>query len=307
MSIGWVAATTRGRALLHRSIGAEGARAIATATTWPDARNRLVTTMYGAGSARDADRATARREAAAATTWQLRVLSGWLPLEGARLARLAVAPVEIANIEHHLARLAGSPAPKPIALGTLGTAWPRISSTTSPDQVRSMLARSAWGDSGGSARTAIRLGLRVAWARRVVDVAPDARLWGHGAIASLIARERFVFDRDVNDITGHAIDQLVGRRWRRATTVPDLADRLPGSASWALSGITTADDLWRSEIAIVQRVARDADRIAASGRHRSNTVAAIMALLLVDLWRVTSSIEAAGRGPVGVEVVDAVA
>jgi hypothetical protein len=44
-----------------------------------------------------------------------------------------------------------------------------------------------------------------------------------------------------------------------------------------------------------------------SGQPSADTVAAIMALMLVDLWRVTAAIEAAGRGPHAAEVLDAVA
>jgi hypothetical protein len=60
-------------------------------------------------------------------------------------------------------------------------------------------------------------------------------------------------------------------------------------------------------VAVVSRVSDDANKIAESGRNGRNTVAAVMALLLVDLWRVAAAIEAAGRELAPVEVFDDVA
>lgn len=150
----------------------------------------------------------------AATIWQLRALSGWLPPTSTGLARAFAAPVEIAQIEHHLARLdrpgdirAGVATPVP--LGSLGTAMPRAARATTSDQVRDVLARSAWGDPGGNDRVTIGLGLRVAWARRLLRQAPAATEWVLGAAAVLIARERFVFDRDIPEIPARGLDQLL--------------------------------------------------------------------------------------------------
>ena len=68
MSTGWVAATNRGRALRGRTLGAEQAAKLAHAQDWPEARERLRTTMYGADLAPTADRETARLAAASATS-----------------------------------------------------------------------------------------------------------------------------------------------------------------------------------------------------------------------------------------------
>lgn len=307
MTAGWVAATVRGRDLLHRVVGPGGARAIAAAASWPDARGALAGTAYGAQLPADADRATARRVAAAATTWQFRVLAGWLPPAATGVARLAAAPMEVANIEHHLAQLDGLERPEPLPLGSLAVAWPRVAAATSGQEVREVLQRSVWGDPGGSNRIAIALGLRVAWARRVMRSTPVARPWAQGAVAVLIAREVFAFDRPIGEVTGRNLDILVGTHWRAATTVPTLAERLPDSANWALDDIGSPADLWRAELAVVERVGSDARPLAASGRYGRETVIAIMALLLVDLWRITAAVEAAGRGPAGVELFDAVA
>ena len=214
MTAGWVAATTRGRALSARTLGTAGARRMATAPTWPDARRELTATIYGAELPPDADRGVARWTAATAITWQLRVLAGWLPPAAGGLARLAVGPMEIANIEHHLLRLGGAGVHRPIPLGSLGVAWPRVSTATSADEVRAMLTRSPWGDPGGTDRATIAFGMRIAWARRLARTASSAREWAHGALAMMVARERFVFDREVGDVApieAHApTPQLVG-------------------------------------------------------------------------------------------------
>ncbi len=318
MTAGWVAASTRGRSLLHRTIGPDAARAWANTDSWHEARAQLATSMYGASLPADADRGTARAVSSEATIWQLRVLAGWLPPASSGLARTFAAPVEIADIDRHLARLdragsapvgsGGAEPPQPVPLGSLATAWTRVARATTLDQVRSALARSPWGDPGGNDRATIGVALRVAWGRRLVRQAPITTDWVHGAAAVLVARERFLFGREVPDVPARALDQLLGTRWRRASSVAALADDLPRSASWSLAAAgPTADELWRSELAVIRRVGADATKIVDSGRNGRDTVAAVMALLLVDLWRVAAAIESAGRTFVPAEAFDAVA
>lgn len=307
MTAGWVAASTRGSALLRRLVGPAGALEIADAESWADARAQLGSTVYGAELHPDADRAAARRTAATATAWQLRVLAGWCPVGTGRLARLFAAPLEMANIEAHLATMDGAAATPPVSLGSLAVAWPRVAATSTPEQVRAVLSHSAWGDPGGSDPVAIAFGLRVSWARRLVHQSSTARTWAKGGLAVLIARERFAFGRDVAPVTGREIDRLLGNRWRRAATIPELAERVPESGAWALEGIASPAELWRAEPAIVRRAAADATRQAAQRRFTEDTVAAMMALMLVDLWRTTAAIELVGRGPNPGEVFDAVA
>ena len=50
-----------------------------------------------------------------------------------------------------------------------------------------------------------------------------------------------------------------------------------------------------------------ASQWAASSVYSARTVAGVMAVLLVDLWRVDAAIELAGRGPLSEELLDAVA
>jgi hypothetical protein len=307
MTAGWVAASTRGRALLRRLVGPAGARELARVDTWHEARAQLTTTFYGAEMPADADRAAATRTATAATIWQLRVLAGWLPVGANGLARLLAAPIEIANIESHLTRLTGAATMGPVSLGSLAVAWPRVATTTSNEQVRTVLTHSAWGDPGGADPVAVAVGLRVAWARRLVHQVPETAPWAKGGLAVLIAREVFAFNRDISLPTGRELDRLIGSRWRDAKTIPELARLLPDSAAWALSDIASPSMLWRAELGVVHRVTADATRLAAAKRFTRSTVAAMMALLLVDLWRVAAAIELVGRGPYPTEVFDAVA
>jgi len=308
VTAGWVAASTRGRALLTRTIGADLARSIATATSWASARDRLRNTVYGAELASTADRRTAQLAAATATAWQLRVLAGWLPPASGGLVRTFAAPMEIANIEAHVAQLAtGTTSAPPIPLGTLGVAWSAVAKQRSADQVRVVLARSPWGDPGGADRATIALGLHVAWARRLGRHGPVAATWARGGAALLVAREQFAFDRSIPEVTARELDRLLGTAWRSASTTSELTDRLPKSARWILADVTSAADLWLGEITLMGRVTTDSQRVAAAARNERDTMAAIMALLLVDLWRVNAAIEAAGRTPVITEVFDAVA
>lgn len=311
MTAGWVAASTRGRSMLRRTIGAAGAGLLATADSWNEARSRLATTVYGASMPADADRATARRLAGAATVWQLRVLAGWLPPASSGLARTFAAALEIADVDRHLARLdrpadAGTEPPGRVELGSLATAWPRVERATTIEQVRKVLARSAWGDPGGDDALDIQIGLRIAWGRRLLRQAPTTTDWVHGAAAVLVARERFLFGRDIPDVPARTLDRMLGSTWRSGTTVQDLAEALPSSAAWPLAGVSDsgAGALWSSELAVVDRVDRDARRTVGTGRNGRGTVAAVMASLLVDLWRVTAAIESAGRTPIPSEVFE---
>lgn len=305
MTAGWVAPVVRGGCLLRRTVGS--AAAIAGASEWGVARDALGATPYGRALPPDADRRTARVVAENGAAWQIRVLAGWLPPGGAALARLAVAPFEIANVDRHLRHLGGGRDVPPVDLGTLAAVWPRVERTTDADDVREVLRRSTWGDPGGSERTAIALGLRVAWARRTMRLDAAFRPWALGGLAVLVARERFVFDRPINEPTARSIDRSLGPRWRTASDVIELTELLPEPARWPLRDIADHTDLWRSEVALLDRIERDATALVASQRPSRTTFVAILARLLVDTWRVTAAIELAGRPAIDEEVFRGVA
>ena len=297
MTAGWVASSTRGRALLRRTVGSTLARSIAESDAWPPARTVLSNTAVGSDMPATADRAAARRAATVATAWQLRVLAGWLPPASSGMVRAFAAPLEIANIESQLEQVTHGTSASSIPLGTLGVAWPSVRRARTADELRTLLARSAWGDPGGVDRTTVALGLRVAWARRLARQTRLAAAWAHGGAALLAARERLAFDRGIAEPTSRELDRLLGTGWRRASTPAEFAERLP-TVAWVFDEVTTTDDLWRGEVAIVRRVAEDARRVADGARNGRDTIVSVMALLLVDLWQVHAAIEAAGRTPI---------
>jgi hypothetical protein len=307
VTAGWVAASTRGNALLRRLVGPEYARQIAESDSWPEARDLLAASFYATDMPPGFERETARRAAATATIWQLRVLAGWFPVGGSGLARLFAAPIEIANIEAHVAGLNNATIPSPIPLGSLAIAWPRVKTARSVEAVRAALINSPWGDPGGTDPVTIAVGLRVAWARRHIRTIPESADWGKAALAVLVARELFAFERDLALSTSREVDRLVGTAWRKATTIPDLAAMLPKAAARPLRDISTPAELWTAEQRVVEMIATDAAMAVAAKRCTKKAVAAIMALLLVDLRRVTAAIEIAGRGPNPSEAFDAVA
>ncbi len=311
MSAGWVAATLRGRSFLRGGIGIGGARELAEQPSWEWARGRLGDVVPHR-LPDDADRATARRAALDSCVWQLRVLAGWLPPSGAPLARLAAAPAEIAALADHRARLESTsratPPAAPLALGSLGIAWPRAAATSTPAALRELLARSVWGDPGGTSEAELALALRLAFAARVRQQGGAlARPWAAGAAAVVVAREQLVFGRSVNAATARRADLLLGSGWRDPGSVPAMTARLPRDARWVLDGVEDGDQLWQAEVAWVRRVASDARPVVAAGRPDRDTVVALLALLLVDLWLTEVAIESAARGAAGREVLDAFA
>ncbi len=313
MTAGWVAATIRGRALLRSSMGVPTARRISSAATWEEARRDLGSTVFGSGVfgrglGGEEDRASARANAGASTVWQLRVLAGWVPPTDTALVRVAAGPIEIGNIEQHLARCAGGAQVAPaVSMGSLGIAWPRAGHADSAVAVRQVLRRSAWGDPGGDAPAEVALGLRVAWLRRVLRADPATRPWVLGALAVMVARERFAFDRDISPMTRRELVRFLPRDVPTSDSLAALVARLPDVASWPFDDVDAADELWRAEAAVLRRVAGDADRRVATARAGRSTFTAILASLLVDLWRVQAAIELAGHGDLGREVFDAVA
>ena len=75
----------------------------------------------------------------------MRVLAGGPPRGGADMIRMLAAGFEVANINEHLAKLrCPGPADPPYELGTLETAWSRVSWTTTVAEVTEVLGTSSW-------------------------------------------------------------------------------------------------------------------------------------------------------------------
>lgn len=283
MSVGWVAGSVRARALARRRMGRAAARALAASPSLDAAVATLAATPYRHDVHPGQDLAEAQRGVAATLLWHLRVLAGWLPREGADTMRLLVAWFEIANVEDLLHRLAGGAAEEPFRLGTLATAWPRLERARSPAELRTTLATSRWGDPGAETPWAVMVGMRLSWAARLAAAVDRAAAWAAGAAA------------------------LLGPAALAATSLPELLDRLPARARWALLGVAGLDELWQAEARWWTRVERDGfELLRATGQGPAPVLGAV-AVLGVDAWRVRAALELAARGGRPLEVFDALA
>lgn len=312
MSASWVAGTVRARALARRRVGAAGARSLAETGNLADARAMLSLTPYGDDLA-DLDLPALQHQVAATLLWHLRVLAGWLPRDGARQLRMLAGGFEIANIDEHLRRLRGRSTEPAYRLGTLQTAWPRLESTTSEAEMREVLATSPWGDPGAVSDVATSVGLRLAWAQRVVDGVPGAEAWARGAAALLVLREALVAGDPPSGRVAERAAALLGVGFVDALLRPgldlrDLDNRLPGDARWVLAEVGDAGDLWRAEVAWWHRVEQDAFGMLRTPSFGPACVPGAVGVLAVDAWRVRAALGAAARGPgPSLEVFDALA
>ncbi|MCO5967790.1 hypothetical protein [Actinoallomurus soli] len=320
MSAAWVAGSVRARALVARRRMPGIARRIAGRPNLGDALRLLAATPYGHDVREGQDVLAAQHAVAATLLWHLRVLAGWLPPRGAALLRVLAGWFEIADVE---ARLLGGPA---FDMGALATVRPGLRSAA---DLRAALAASPWGDPGGSDDRAVRLGMRISWARRVAAVSVDARPWAAGALALLVARERFLTGETVpvppsdGALPVSPADRaapvspsdgalpvspagLLVRDAGRAGGLAELSRRLPGDAAWALQGVAGEHDLWAAEARWWTRVERDAADLLAGAGHGPEPVLGAVALLAADARRVRAALELAARGG-SVEAFDAFA
>jgi hypothetical protein len=197
MSAGWIAGNVRGRLMLGRRLGPEGVRSVAACGSLGTALELLQGTAYGSPDHDVVDLEDAQHVVAARTLLWLRTLAGWLPRGALETVRALGAWFELVNVENRLAYLHGSGLRAPFEVGALSTSWPRIALAQSPNELRDALRGSVWGDPGGEDPAAVHLGLRLAWARRVLGSVPEAAPWAGDALALLRAREPI--DRPPND------------------------------------------------------------------------------------------------------------
>jgi hypothetical protein len=291
---GWVAATVRARLLVTHRAG-DAALAAARCTSLDDAVVALAATAYGERLMPGLTLVEAQRRVAATVLWQVRVLAGWVPAAGTARLRALVGWFELSNVDQRLAELEGAPSLAPFDLGRLGSASAgRIATAGSAAELRSVLAASEWGDPGEAATALLGRWLRVAWARRVAEAAPEAAAWAYGAAALTLAR-----DLDA----GHppALARIVtwpelGHDLNEATDVADLAARLRPRASWALAGVRPPQPLWTAETAWWRRVEVDAPALLAHGAGGPVVVTGAIALLAADAHRVAAALAVAARG-----------
>ena len=305
MSPGWVAGVTRARLLLSRVVGANHARAIAGCRSLGEAVGALAGSAYGERVQAGVDLEAAERGVAETLLWHLRILAGWLPAAGAGLVRALAGWFELVNIDARLAALASDGRePTPFVLGGLATAWARIEQARSVEEVAEGVAGSAWGDVGGRAPAELAIGLRVEWARRVRNGAPEAAGWVAGAGALLVARELFVAGSRARTTQLQRLPGI-GEEALGAGSLRELQAALPARAAWALAGVSEPSELWRAELGWWRGVERDASGLLRAWGDEAVVLAAV-ALLAVDAQRTVRALEAAaqGGGPELVELVD---
>lgn len=307
MSAGWVAGSVRARGLARRRMGPEAARELASCGSLGDALQALAGTPYGAHIRPEQPLAAAQREVASTVLWNLRVLAGWLPRDGVRLLRILGAWFEVANVDELLQTIAGRPADAAFELGALATAWPQLRQAASTGELRAALAASAWHDPGGQTTRAIRLGMRARWAVRASALDDPARTWAVGAVALLVAGERFAAGRSVDPAVMGSAFGLLGPAAHRAETLAELAGELPPRAGWVLAGITSPADLWRAEETWMARVEQDGLRLLRTSSLDSQVVLGAVAIMACDAWRIRAALEIAARGGTPLEAYDELA
>lgn len=304
MAAAWVAGSVRARLLLQHRAGPETALLVAQAGSLESAVGLLSTADVVA--ARDgAGLEAAQRAVAASLALRIRLLAAWLPRDGAAMIRTLAAWFELANIEDRLAYFAGAELRSPYELGMLSSIWTGASAAQSADELRRLLAGSAWGDPGSDERDDVHLALRLAWARRVSAQVPAARAWAAGAVALLLAAELFVAERPVDDDLVRRA--RLGGSWAAAASIAELRELLPGVAAWALGDVEDPADLWRSEVAWWRRVAGDAAQLTRSSLGGCEVAIGAVALLAFDAMLLTVALATAAQGgrATAKEVLDA--
>jgi hypothetical protein len=305
MSVAWVAGGVRARAIAHRRIGPEAARRVAAAGSLEDALRLLAATPYGREVHPGQTLAEAQHAVAAAVLWDLRVLAGWLPQGGAHLLRTLAAWFEIANVDEQLHSMETGQPGTLFTLGSLATAWPRLSEAGSVAELRAALAASPWGDMGADSASAIRFGMRARWGRWAAGLRDPVRTWATAATALLVGGQRFAAGQAVPAAALPSLRGVTGAA-AEAATLDTMAAALPARARWVLAGVTSPAGLWRAEAAWWARTEQDAFSLLRTSASNSTPAVGAAAVLAADAWRARAALAtAAGGGPL--EAYDAVA
>jgi len=295
LSAEWIAGTVRGRLLLERRLGEQPARGVAAQSSLVAALRLLLASPYGRDLGAAQELAPAQRAVAATALWHLRILAGWLPPDGAVLLRALAGWYELVNVEHHLAWIVtGATPPPPFQLGGLATVWPRVEPARSLAEIRAALASSPWGEPAGEEPLTLHLALRAGWARRVINHGGSAREWAQAAVALFVARELLLASQE--DPRRLLALPGVDASWLSASSVPELAARLPARIGWALRDVQQPEQLWRAELAWWRRVEDDAQALMRSPVGSPALVVGTVALLMVDARRAAQALAIAALG-----------
>ncbi len=301
MSASWVAGTVRARALARRRLGAGGARTLAARPTLAAAVEALADTPYGHDVRPGQGLAEAEHAVGAALLWNLRVLAGWLPHEGAAVLRVLAGWFELANLDDRIAELDGeAPAEPAYALGALAATASRIATAASPTALADVLARPPWRVHEPGATGDLRVAARLGWAEAVLTAVPEAVSWVRGATALALLTD-LATGRPATAGSEARIARILGPHALAATRAAsgDLArarSALPRDARWVVEGIDDAGELWRGEVAWWRRVERDGFALLAGTGFGRGPVVGATAVLGADARRVRAALETAADG-----------
>ena len=305
MGAGWTTGGVRARALLRRRLGVSGARRLAGCASLADAVIALRQGPYRHDVQPGQELEEAEHAVTATLLWNLRVLAGWQPRAGAEVVRLLAGWFEIANTVDHARALVGHQAPRFYRLGTLASAWPRLSVTSSPNELRAALTASVWGDPGGSTAAAIAVAMPVAWADRICAAVPDAALWAAGRAAQLVARQRFLLGQELTAAVARRVARVLGARALEAGSWVVFGRALQARARWALAEVAEPAQLWRAETRWWVQVEREGFALLRQPRFGVGSLVGCVAVLAADAWRVRAALQIAARGGRELESFDA--
>ncbi|MVU78464.1 hypothetical protein GPX89_14565 [Nocardia sp. ET3-3] len=304
MSADWVAGSVRATGLLVRRLDAAKLREIATAGSLLAAQQRLAESSYRRRIRVGATLADTEHALGEETVWRLRVLAGWQPRAGVALIRVLAGAFEVADIAGLAAGMAGTPSVPPYQLGALTTAWSRVRDARSPGELRAALARTPWGDPGSDDVADIADGVAIGWAARVAGSVPDAGRWALALAALLTARRQLLQARPFPAPTAHRIARLLGPSVATASDPAAFRAALPRSARWVLTGIDSADSLWRAEFGWWRQLEQDGRELLREHRFDASSVVGTVALLTADAWRVRAALQVVATDGLALEDFD---
>jgi len=302
MSASWVAGTVRARALARRRLGAGGARALAARLTLTAAVEALADTPYGHDVHPGQGLAEAEHAVGAALLWNLRVLAGWLPRDGAAVLRMLAGWFELANLDDRIAELEGTaPAEPAYALGALAASASRIAAAGSPAALADVLARPPWRVRDVGVAGDVRVAARLGWAEAVLTTVPEAVPWVRGATVLALLADLAAAGHLATAGSEGRIARILGPGVLPALRAGagDLArarSALPRDARWVIEGIDDPGELWRGEVAWWRRVERDGFTLLAGTGFGRRPVVGATAVLAADARRVRAALETAADG-----------
>jgi hypothetical protein len=148
----------------------------------------------------------------------------------------------------------------------------------SPEAVRSVLARSAWGDPASVNPAGVLLGMRLAWARRVTVEVPEAAGWARKAVSVLWSRL--------------AADRLEGGLGSAAQG--DM-ERVLGASAYAVGPPVPSPRPWAAQAEWWNEVEEESRSMAAAGDAGTACTVGMVGLLAADAWRTGAALGLAGR------------